>query len=243
MTGPVSYRVAVEDIERNRWIAWLLDLPACFSSAQTESDAIARAPGCIEAYHSWLAFHDDSLPTPGGPFETQVVETFRSFASHDRPEYVVNAFFEDDRRPLGYWDAEAGLRLFQWTREDLLAVLQLATQEQLDSPLHGEIGGSVAGVLKHIAGAENWYLDQLNLALGREQLPEDPLSMLEVVRANMRTRLVELVGDERIFQGDGGELWSARKVLRRALWHERAHTQHVRRLLTRLESGSCPSNP
>lgn len=31
--------------------------------------------------------------------------------------------------------------------------------------------------------------------------------------------------------GQGGELWSARKVILRALWHERDHMQHIERLL------------
>ena len=32
----------------------------------------------------------------------------------------------------------------------------------------------------------------------------------------------------------GGETWSARKVIRRAFWHERDHTQHVLKLRSRL---------
>jgi ferritin len=30
--------------------------------------------------------------------------------------------------------------------------------------------------------------------------------------------------------GVNGEFWSPRKVLRRALWHERDHTEHIRKL-------------
>lgn len=224
-------RVAVEDIEPNRWIAWMLDLPGCFSSARTESDAIARGPECIATYFSWLTFHDSSLPMPSARFETQIAETFRSFPSLEKPDYIVNALFEDDRRPLAYRDIEASLRLLEWTHRDLLAAVQGATQEQLHAPLPHEIGGSVAGVLRHVAGAENWYLEQLGLAVGREQLTEEPSSMLRIVRANTRARLADLQGDERVLRGDGGELWSGRKVVRRALWHERAHTQHVKRLL------------
>lgn len=232
----MRYRLAVEDIEPNHWAAWVLDLPACFSSARTESDAIAKASQCIVAYFSWLTNHDGSLPTISRPFEIEIVETFRSFASDENPEYLVNAFFEDDRRPLTYWDAEVALRLLLWTRRDLLSVLRPATQEYLNRPITGEIGGSIAGILKHIAGAENWYLDQLGLALDQAQLPADPLPMLEAVRANTRAQLVKLVGDERVVRGEGGELWSARKVIRRALWHERDHTQHIKRLLTQFES-------
>jgi len=230
------YRLAVEDIEPNRWIAWVLDLPACFSSAERESDAIAKAPDCISNHGSWLALHDSSLPRLSHTVEARVVETFRSFPSEENPDYIVNAFFEDDRRPLTYWDVEAVLRLLQWTRQDLLAEVEGTTDEQLHGALPGEIGGSIAGVLKHVAGAENWYLEQADLAVPRRQLPEDPFSVLKVVRANTRARIIELVGDERVLSGDGGEFWSGRKIVRRALWHERAHTRHVKRLLKRIVS-------
>lgn len=32
-------RLAVEDIEPNHWVAWALDLPACYSSTATASAA------------------------------------------------------------------------------------------------------------------------------------------------------------------------------------------------------------
>lgn len=227
----MRYRLAVEDMEPDRWIAWVIDLPGCFSPGLTESEAIAEARACVEAYFSWLKSRDDGLPTAGERFDTRVVETFHSFPSPERPDYIVNALFEDDRRPLSYWDVWAALRLLKWTREDLLAAIRGTTEERLNAPLPREIGGSVAGVLRHVAGAENWYLWQMEMAVPREKLPEDTLAMLAAVRANTRTRLPELAGDDRVVKGDGGELWSGRKVVRRALWHERAHTRHVRRLL------------
>jgi predicted RNase H-like HicB family nuclease len=229
----MRYRLAVEDVEPNRWVAWVLDLPACFSSAHTEADAVNLAPESIAAHHRWLARHDSSLPVVSGPFEVGLVETFHSFASDEDPEYLVNAFFQDDRRPLAYWDVEVALRLLKWTHQDLLDVVGSVTLEQLSKPLAGETRGSIAGILEHVAGAENWYFEQLGMELDRTQLPGDPLGKLEVVRTNTRTRLVELIADERITR-NCGELWSARKVVRRALWHERAHTQQIVRLRTQL---------
>ncbi|MBN1318801.1 MAG: hypothetical protein JXA42_25195 [Anaerolineales bacterium] len=89
------YRVAVEDIEPNHWVAWILDLPACFSSAQTQASAIALVPEQISTYYSWLQGHDGSLPvvTEPGQVEVEIVETFNSFPSTQDPDYVVNAFF------------------------------------------------------------------------------------------------------------------------------------------------------
>ncbi|MCL4505694.1 MAG: DinB family protein [Chloroflexi bacterium] len=173
------------------------------------------------------------MPLITEPVEVAIAETFHSFASAQDPEYLVNAFFADDRRPPGYWDVALALRLLQWTRQDLLQAIQSATPAQLNQPIAGEVSGSIAGIMKHIAGAENWYLNQLDSALDRAGLPDDPLDMLTAVRANTRAQLVKLVGDERITL-NCGESWSARKVIRRALWHERDHTQHIAHLLAQL---------
>jgi uncharacterized damage-inducible protein DinB len=226
-------RLAVEDMEPDHWIAWALDLPACFSSAVTAADAVARAPQKIAEYFSWLLKHDSLLPIVNEPIETEVVETFNSFASREDPEYLVNAFFEDDRRPLGYWDVEITLRLLDWTRQDLLGVIRSIAQDKLTKAISGEVRGSIHGILNHVSIAENWYFEQLSLGLERAQFPSDPLEKLAVVRANTRKQLLTWVGDERVAK-NCDELWSARKIVRRTLWHERDHTQHIAHLLTGL---------
>jgi predicted RNase H-like HicB family nuclease/uncharacterized damage-inducible protein DinB len=223
-------RLAVEDLEPNHWIAWAFDLPGCFSSAATAAEAVAYAPQRITEYFSWLSNQDSSLPIVNETIEVEIVETFHSFASREDPEYVVNAFFEDDRRPLGYLDVEVASRLLDWTRQDLQGVIRLSTQDQIVKNISGEVHGSIAGILNHIAVAENWYCDQLGFGLQREQLPGDPLERIKVVRANTREQLTKLISDERVTENNG-ELWSARKVVRRTLWHERDHTQHIAHLL------------
>lgn len=219
-------RLAVEDMEPNHWIAWALDHPACFSSATTAAEAVAQAPRKIAGYFSWLTSHECSLSTINEPIETEVVETFNSFLCSADPEFIVNAFFEDDHRPLGYWDIEIALRLLIWTRQDLLGLIRSIPQDQLTKAIVGEVRGSIIGILKHVAGAENWYFEQLGLGLEPTQLPADPVEMLAVVRANTQARLMMLVGDERVTK-NCDELWSARKVVRRTLWHERDHTQQI----------------
>ena len=226
-------RLAVEDMEFDHWIAWAVDLPACFSSATKIADSVANAPRKIAEYYSWLLSHDSLLRIVNEPIEVEVVETFHSFVSSEDPDYLVNAFFEDDRRPLGYWDVEIALRLLEWTRQDLLSVIHSTTQDQLTKAIPGEVRGSIAGIINHVAIAENWYFDQLGYGLEQAQLPGDSLEMIALVRANTCERLVKLIGDERITK-NCDELWSARKIVRRTLWHERDHTQQVMQLLAGL---------
>jgi predicted RNase H-like HicB family nuclease len=86
------YRLAVEDIEPNHWVAWVLDLPGCFSSAQTEAEAVAQAPERILTYYAWLSSHDPSLPVVKGLPAVTVVDRFRAYTSPADPDYLVNAF-------------------------------------------------------------------------------------------------------------------------------------------------------
>ena len=53
---------------------------------------------------------------------------------------------------------------------------------------------------------------------------------LEKVRKHFTSALFKLDGVKQVV-GVDGEFWSPRKVLRRALWHERDHTEHIRKLL------------
>ncbi len=49
------------------------------------------------------------------------------------------------------------------------------------------------------------------------------------VREHAYRQLVHLVGDEHVHE-DNGEQWSARKLVRRMLWHERDHTRHIKQI-------------
>lgn len=229
----MRYRLMVEDMEPDLWIAWVADLPGCYSSAKTSSEAVAQAPASIARHYSWLSDHDPSLVTPPGPVEVEVTETFHSFPSKRDPAYIVNAFFEDDKRPLGYWEVATGQRLLDWTHRALLGVVQSLDERRLNQPIPREVRGSIAGILGHVAGAENWYLATLGLSLDKGRLLGSPLEKSDQVRRHMQEQLWKLIGETRITE-NYDELWSARKVLRRALWHEQDHTQQIRRLATEL---------
>jgi predicted RNase H-like HicB family nuclease len=221
------YQLGVEDIEPNHWVAFVFDHPGCFSSAMTQEETVAQAPARIAEYFAWLSRRGRTIFLPNTPIRAQVVEVFRSFVSEGN--YVVNAFFEDDRRTLTRDEVDDALRLLDYSRRDLLALIQQISPEELNQPMPGEAQGSAAGILDHIAWAEWWYFDRLNLAFPREEMPEDPFAKLAKVRALTRAQMPRLIGDDRVVEKIG-EQWSARKVLRRTLWHERDHTQHIRML-------------
>ncbi|HLB46057.1 MAG TPA: type II toxin-antitoxin system HicB family antitoxin [Anaerolineales bacterium] len=220
------YHLDVEDMEPGHWIAYVRELPGCFSSTRAQAEAISNAPSRIAAHFEWLASHGRPAPQSAESIETQVAEVFRSFASKEDPEYIVNALFEDDRYPLTKADVEEGLWLLDRSQRDLMDVVSGLSPDQLTRSISGEVNGSIAGVLLHVGIAEWWYFDRLAMSSERETLSADPFTRLEQVRSNTRAQLPKLVGDMRIVTLVG-EQWSARKISRRAVWHERDHTQQI----------------
>ena len=64
-------------------------------------------------------------------------------------------------------------------------------------------------------------------------VPEDPIDRLTEVRNVLNEKLPSLKGSNQVI-GLEGEFWSPRKLLRRAAWHERDHTEHIQKLLRQL---------
>ena len=115
------------------------------------------------------------------------------------------------------------------SRADLLSTVEGLGEETMSLKLPGE-RWSIAGILKHVASAEWWYLDRLGMAFPSDQLPSEPGGRLDKVRTHMVDILPSLAESELVV-GIEGEFWSPRKLLRRAVWHERDHTSHIRKLL------------
>jgi len=89
---------------------------------------------------------------------------------------------------------------------------------------------SINGILNHIGGAEWWYLDRLGLAFPKSEVSDEPLTRLIQTRDALTKILPTLVGVTQVV-GQDGELWSPRKLLRRALWHEMDHIKHIQKLI------------
>ncbi len=226
----MKFRLAIEEIEPDHWVAYVLDLPGCFSRASQEQEAIDRAPQCIRQHFSWLRRHGVLTPPEDIPFETVVVERFLPYESEEEAGYLVNAFFEDDMRPLSFWEVEAARRLMDWSRQDLLSQVSSLEESRLLVPVPNEKFATMRGILFHIANAENWYLDRMGLGVPFASLPEEAFERLRVVRANAWSQLPHLIGEERLTR-HSGEQWSGRKVVRRLLWHERDHYLHIQQVL------------
>lgn len=232
----MRFRVGIENNNEGiRSIAWILEHPGCFAYGGDEQESLANAFVAIRDYARWLDEHEKTWIPIDVDIEPHVEQVWTDYTINeefDRVEkdgYDVEPFFEHDWKPLTGTDIERGLKLLAWSHADLLAVLEKLTPEQWAFKKDGE-RWDIAGIVNHIGGAEWWYLDRLGLAFPRAEVPKEPLERIQKVRNLMNEALPALKAVNRV-AGMDGELWSPRKVLRRALWHERDHTEHIRKLL------------
>ena len=228
------FKIGLENGVEGRSLAWVLDHPGCFAYGQDGHDALHLLPAAIQNYIDWIALHDHQpwLRRPEAELEAdEIWEVYTIDEDYELAEegYQVDAWFRHDWRPLTELDIERGLKLLAWSRADLLKSVRGLSQETLDAGQPGE-RWSIANILKHVGGAEWWYLDRLALAFPREEVPSDPFERLEKVRAHLVKTLPGLAGSRQVV-GIDGEFWSPRKLLRRAVWHERDHTFHIRKLI------------
>jgi predicted RNase H-like HicB family nuclease/uncharacterized damage-inducible protein DinB len=219
----MPYIVCAEEMEDN-WIAHVPDLPGCFSTHRERDVAINSVPQAVEAYLEWTRGHGLHITGLSGPM--MVSEVVRSW-NYDT-DYEVNAFFASDRPPVSPDELPEFERLLQASRKDLLEVIQDLDVDDLTREFSGE-RWPISGILLHLANSEWWYLDRIGLASLPRDISEDPLERLTLVRRHLSERLPALA-DRTAVATLSGETWSARKVLRRAMWHERDHTQHIRKL-------------
>ncbi len=229
-------QIGLENGNENRSIAWALDLPGCTACGQDEQEALLAVPLAVVAYQQWVSKHTrDSWLNDLGDFDVRLVEVFNDTTidqNYDLAEkgYTVNAFFRHDWKPLTRIETRRAAQMLTWINDDLLSVLSDLPDEILDRKYEGE-RWSIRGILNHVAGANWWYLDRLNLAgIERKDLPQDAFERMRLVQARLLSALGELEGLERVV-GVEGELWSPRKLVRRAIWHGRDHSQHIQRLL------------
>ncbi len=229
--------VGLENGNENRSIAWALDLPGCYAYGTDEKEALLAVPLAVLTYQDWIEKHTpDSWLKNLGDFDVRLVEVFNGYTvdeNFDLAEkgYEVNAFFRDDWKALTRVEARRAAQMLTWINDDLLAVLPDLPAEILDRTYEGE-RWSIRGILGHIAGANWWYLERLGLAaMERRDIPRDPFERMQTVQARLLTALGEMEGMQRVV-GRDGELWSPRKVIRRAIWHGRDHIEHIQKLLT-----------
>ena len=234
------YPVYLEIAGDGRCMAHVLDLPGCTVRAPSRDEALRRLPNAIRDYHAWLRRHGEPAPPEEEPIDIEIVGESSGFGPFDPGDAA--AFFPQDREPVTPEEMEHHFRLMAHARADLLALVQALPNDLLDwQPAPQSF--SIRRLLRHIGNAEEWYVSRL---VPPDTLPpewehDEDLPIFEFLEMERRTavaRLRQLTAEERSgvfypthWTQHPEEPWTARKVLRRFLEHEREHTAQVREIL------------
>lgn len=217
---PEPMPLYLENIE-NTYLLHALGLPGCYSEGGSEAEACDNFPDALFSYRDWLVLHGETIPDLPDQFD--ISERFASYRLTDG--FEVNALFEPERWPSTWESITLCIRLLGYSRADLLAAMSSISGNKQDTAIAvGE--RTPREILEHIARAECWYLSHFT------DIPPDLLathapgttSQLEVVRGELVKWLANICPEELgTIKFDREEEWSVRKLLRRALWHERTH--------------------
>ena len=232
--GATILRAGVEEMESNYWVLSVFDLLGCYSSGPTEEDAISEADRRVRQYFEWIGKKDGESAPFEESIQVKIAERFQRSPWPEDPSRYIRAYYEDDARPLRAWDMDIALRLLEWSREDLLQLAGTLLPDFLERLENEPRWKTLDSLLGHIWESENAILGTMGVAVDIISMPSDGVGRLQTVRGRLRSVLPQWAEVE-VEREILGEKWSPRKVLRRALWHERDHVLKWEELISRLQ--------
>lgn len=233
----MAHHVFLEIGPDGRTMAHVSGLPGCMARGETREDALAGVPRAIRDYANWLARHGEEAPVRGTGFE--IAGERQGWGPFDPGDKA--ALFPPDREPLTQRNMERLLRLMAHSREDLMTVIEGIPPQVLGEEYAK--GWPIDRILRHIGGAEVWYVTRIAHTWNPDGFEEhrasgDVSAWLTWSREAVVGRLSSLSEGELSltfypthYTDHPDEAWTARKVFRRFLEHEREHTAQIQRLL------------
>jgi hypothetical protein len=224
--------IGLEGKYERKYIAWALDYPGCFGYGRNEEEAIINFPKDFLAYQNWINFKAgrDSWLKDLTDFDIQLKENFKNYENSEKK--VVCSWFQNDESPLNHTEIDQAIKILNWSRKDLLDLWQMIPEVVKFQEFEGE-RWKINEIFGHVANAEWWYLDRLGLTeCNKNMLPTDPMMRLTQVRENL-IKVLPWLEKKQIINEVEGEIWSPRKIIRRACWHEKDHLVHIQKLIYR----------
>ena len=227
--------------DHGRTGAWMLDWPGAFCWGETRAAALARVPSAVHRFRDWLVEHGEKAADV--PLEIEIVD---EVAAYRLGGHEINATFPADDRAIIGQEMERHVGRLGFARQDLLELVAKARQAiaagaALEQERRSEeaaargasSGRDVDDVLRHLAGAETWFISRLD-SESRYVGPREPLDdYLVASRDFLVAGLRRLqAADPGAVRTDGkGERWTLAKVLRRSLYHSLDHLDEIDRRL------------
>jgi uncharacterized damage-inducible protein DinB len=231
------------DLGEGGYMAHVLGgLLGCNRTARNRERVISKIREEIPIYEQWLKDHKERIKSVHPDQITLVVKE----EVYDQDPGIAggtNALFTPEFQMTAQKEIDKCIQRMSWNREDLLSLVKQLSKSVIKKCPPKE-PRSIANTLSHIADAELWYISRLNRHMRKEArlLSNDPFKRLAKAREITCQALLSLTPEERknVYiptmwcssrQKLLKERWTAKKVLRRLLEHERQHTHYIKRLL------------
>ena len=211
--------------------------PGCWVFGRDQESALRRVESAVSDWYVWSKGRTLDRASSIELIPLEVLRVTYNPAKAGKPEPL----FWSEAPPTSTEDIDRILRLMKRSREDLLKMCSGFDTNILRWRPRTE-PRSIGNCLKHIAIVEWWYITRLDIELPKD-FPGDVFELLQHTRGMAEGSLGRLTKEERtrIFQPKNDpsptcNLWTARKVLRRFVDHERLHANYIRRLAQLYES-------
>ena len=241
--GPLGtalrYQVYIEGRGTHR-MGHILALPGCCARGRTRAEVLRSLPGAVREHGEWLDRHGEGPGEEGTEVSFDVAEDVVGTGPFNPGDAA--ALFSVERSPVSPGEIEDCLRLMSYSRSDLLELAGSLPDKVLDW-CQSRTEFSLRIVLRHIGNAEQWYISRL---FEPDQLPQEwaadrtlpVFEFLDLERRGCIGCLRRLDERQRCevfrpthYTDHPEEEWTARKVLRRFVEHEREHTRQARAIL------------
>lgn len=242
----MSARVVVEKGTTRKWYGRCTEFPGTIAWGESKDGLLAELEKELTYHISWLRHHKEQVPA----FERTTLtldEEMHNICELGESGGEV-AFFQWDRNPVTPEDMQYFFRLMAYNREDLLTVAENLSDDQLAIKPEGKLR-TITDILHHICNAEEFYLSRLGpdadaLYQRHAGLPITTVDALPIFQRLRVVRSACCRTLEDMIPGRGSsiftreeytehpdEKWTAHKVMRRFLEHEREHIYNIQEYL------------
>ena len=248
---------ALETGTTGLWYGRIAEFLGTHVRASTRDGVLDELQSELQYHLGWMRRHGDEPPQVRG-LKLVVGEEASGMGQLGESGGEV-ALFRYDVKPVPGRLLNDCIRWMGYNRADLLAQVRDLPAEAMAYTPPGK-GRNITQILGHVCNAEEWYVSRLGpeadavyeSSLGVSVKEADALPVSErlgVVRSGCVETLRQLVphkGDQVFTRAQytsyPDERWTAHKVLRRFLEHEREHIYNIRGYLGVPQRDTRPSN-
>jgi predicted RNase H-like HicB family nuclease len=238
--------IAVEQGTTKKWYGRCIEVPGTIAWAKGKEELLKELERELDYHMTWLRQHGERVPTFDDVSLT-IVEEVHNVAELGKSGGEV-ALFHYDRNPVTPEDMQYFFRLMANNRKDLLTITRNLSENQLAIKPQEKLR-TITDILHHICNAEEFYISRLGpeadilyeTYTGLPIATVDTLPLfqrLQVVRNACCKTLKDTIPEKgnTIFTREEytdypDEKWTAHKVMRRFLEHEREHIYNIQEYL------------